>query len=287
MKERSGRIDLHIHTTVSDGTDSPEEVIGLVRAAGITVFSVTDHDEFKAAKIIRSKLGAGDPRFVPGIEFSCRDSDGKCHILGYGFDPESTALKKTVNHGKTLRAEKLLDRVDLLRREYGIEFPEEEIFRLLSMGSPGKPHLALLMVRYGFAPSFQEAMDKVLNKLPSGAAYIAPEEAISGIREGGGIPVLAHPVFGSGRERLTAEEMKRRLAKLTAAGLEGLEAYYSGFTPEISEWLVSLAGQYDLLVTAGSDYHGKNKTVSLGQTGLPDPSDYPASFCRFLDRVGG
>ena len=282
----SGMIDLHIHTTVSDGTDAPEEVIGLVKAAGITVFSVTDHDAIKAGKIIRPKLEKGDPHFVPGVEFSCRDKGGKYHILGYGFDPQSTALNRIVNRGKMLRSEKLLDRVNYIRREYGIELPEEEIFSLLAESNPGKPHLANLMVKYGYAASFREAMDKYLNQLPPGAEYISPEEAIVGIREGGGIPVLAHPVFGSGRERLTAEEMKERLVRLTAMGLEGLEAFYSGFTPEISAWLVSLAGQHQLLVTAGSDYHGTNKTVRLGETGLPDPKDYPVPFLRFLDRVG-
>lgn len=286
MNVLSGKIDLHIHTTVSDGTDAPESVIGLVKAAGITVFSVTDHDAIKAGKIIRPLLGKDDPRFVPGVEFSCRDKLGKYHILGYGFDPNSTALNQIVNRGKMLRSEKLLDRVDYLRREFGIELPEDEIFQLLAKSNPGKPHLANLMVQYGFAASFREAMEKYLERLPPAADYIAPEEAIVGIREGGGIPVLAHPVFGSGRERLTAEEMKERLIRLTAVGLEGIEAYYSSFPPEISAWLVSLAEQHHLLVTAGSDYHGTNKSVPLGLTGLPAPADYPDAFRRFLDRVG-
>ena len=286
MNVLSGKIDLHIHTTVSDGTDAPESVIGLVKAAGITVFSVTDHDAIKAGKIIRPLLGKDDPRFVPGVEFSCRDKLGKYHILGYGFDPNSTALNQIVNRGKMLRSEKLLDRVDYLRREFGIELPEDEIFQLLAKSNPGKPHLANLMVQYGFAASFREAMEKYLERLPPAADYIAPEEAIVGIREGGGIPVLAHPVLGSGRERLSAEEMKERLIRLSAVGLEGLEAYYSSFSPEISAWLVSLAEQHHLLVTAGSDYHGTNKSVPLGLTGLPAPSDYPAALRRFLDRVG-
>ena len=282
----SGTIDLHIHTIVSDGTDAPEEVIGLVKAAGITVFSVTDHDAIKAGKIIRPKLEKGDPHFVPGVEFSCRDKGGKYHILGYGFDPQSTALNQIVNRGKMLRSEKLLYRVDYLRREFGIVLPEEEIFSLLAKSNPGKPHLANLMVKYGCAATFREAMDKYLERLPNAPDCITPDEAIVGIREGGGIPVLAHPVFGSGRERLAAEEMKERLIRLTAMGLEGIEAYYSGFPPEVSAWLVSLAGQHHLFVTAGSDYHGTNKTVRLGETGLPAPADYPDAFRRFLDRVG-
>ena len=286
MNNTAGKIDLHMHTTVSDGTDTPEEITAKVKEAGITVFSVTDHDAIKAGKIIRRSLGEGDPRFVPGVEFSCRDKDGKYHILGYGFDPESTSLNQLVNRGKMLRMEKLLDRVGYLHEKFGIDLPEDEIFGLLAKSNPGKPHLANLMVKYGFAASFREAMDKYLERLPSAAEYITPEEAIVGILSGGGIPVLAHPVFGSGREKLDADEMKRRLIKFTAVGLEGIEAFYSGFPPAVSAWLVSLADQYNLLVTAGSDYHGTNKTVALGETGLPAPSEYPEALRRFLDRVG-
>jgi len=283
---RSGGIDLHIHTTVSDGTDTPEEAVEKVRGAGLSLFSVTDHDAIKAAKTVPALLGAGDPRFVSGVEFSCRDGKGKYHVLGYGFNPASEALNRVVSHGKMLRSGKLLDRVAILREKYGIEFPEDEIFRLLSECNPGKPHLANLMIRYGYVSSIGEAMDKYLNLLPSAPEYVSPEEAIDGILRGGGIPVLAHPLFGSGRERLDESEMIRRLDRLTGYGLLGVEAFYSGFSPEQIKATLELAGKYDLLVTAGSDYHGTNKTVKLGETGLPAPSEYPAAFLRFLDRLG-
>ena len=281
----SGLIDLHIHTTVSDGTDTPEELVEKVKNAGITVFSVTDHDAIRAANVL-SPLCTGGPRFVPGVEFSCRDREGKYHILGYGFDPTSDAMRGLVKRGQLLRADKLLARVAYLRDIFGIELPEDEIFRLLSESNPGKPHLANLMVSLGYAATFREAMDKYLEKLPSAAEYVGPEEAIVGNLSGGGIPVLAHPLFGSGRERLNAEEMERRLIRLKECGLEGIEAYYSGFSPEMTAGLLTLADKYGFLVTAGSDYHGKNKTVLLGDTGLPAPAEYPEPFRRFLTRVG-
>ena len=281
----SGLIDLHIHTTVSDGTDTPEELVAKVKDAGIAVFSVTDHDAIKAANVV-APLSAGGPRFIPGVEFSCRDSGGKYHILAYGFDPASKPLYALVKRGQMLRTEKLLARVEYLRENFGIEFPEKEIFDLLAECNPGKPHLANLMVKFGYAADFQTAMKKYLDGLPSASEYVSPEEAIVGIRAGGGIPVLAHPLFGSGRERLTDEEMEHRLIRLKEYGLEGIEAFYSGFTPEMAAGLLALSEKYGFLVTAGSDYHGTNKTVPLGLTGLPAPAEFPDAFLRFLQRVG-
>ncbi len=286
MTIASGLIDLHIHTTVSDGTDTPEELFGKVKDAGISLFSVTDHDAIRAAKTLSPLCEKDGPRFLPGVEFSCRDRGGKYHILAYGFDPASEPLNALVKRGQLLRADKLLARVAYLRETFGIEFPEEEIFRLLAESNPGKPHLANLMIKYGYAITFRSAMEKYLDRLPSAAEYICPEEAIAGILSGGGIPILAHPLVGSGREYLTDEEMERRLTRLKEYGLAGIEAFYSGFTREMTKGLLEKADKYGLLVTAGSDYHGTNKTVRLGETGLPDPADYPSAFLRFLSRVG-
>ena len=282
----SGLIDLHLHTAVSDGTDTPAELVSKVKDAGIAVFSVTDHDAIKAEKTVGPLCENGGPRFIPGVEFSCRDGQGKYHILGYGFDPSSDAVRAVVKRGQMLRAAKLLDRVAYLRETFGIEFPEDEIFRLLSESNPGRPHLANLMVSHGYAATFGEAMDKYLENLPSAAEYVSPEEAIEGILAGGGVPVLAHPIFGSGKERLTPDELENRLVRLKGYGLQGIEAFYSGFTPEMTAGLLSFADRYGLFVTAGSDYHGKNKTVAIGQTGLPAPTEYPGAFLDFLARVG-
>ena len=282
----SGLIDLHLHTTVSDGTDTPAELVAKVKDAGITVFSVTDHDAIKAAKTVGPLCENGGPRFIPGVEFSCRDGQGKYHILGYGFDPSSETILAVVKRGQMLRAAKLLDRVAYLRETFGIKFPEDEVFRLLSEGNPGRPHLANLLVSHGYAASFREAMDKYLERLPSAAEYVGPEEAIEGILAGGGVPVLAHPIFGSGKERLTPAELENRLVRLNGYGLQGIEAFYSGFTSDMTAGLLALADQHGLFVTAGSDYHGKNKTVPLGETGLPAPAEYPDAFLRFLSRVG-
>ncbi len=282
----SGKIDLHMHTAVSDGTDTPEQLLRNVIAAGIGVFSVTDHDAVKAAPVLRGLLRAGDPAFIPGVEFSCKDEAGKYHVLGYGFDPESGAVRDVVARGHALRMKKVRARLDFLKTEFGFSFPDEELERLLALDNPGKPHIGKLMVKYGYAKTKKEAIDRYIDRLRFGSEYVRPEEAVEGIRAGGGIPVLAHPFYGSGDELILGEEMEARLRRLKGFGLCGLEAFYSGFSEKLRREAVRLAEKYDLLITAGSDYHGANKLVNLGDTGLCADADLPAGLARFLERFG-
>ena len=280
------KIDLHMHTNISDGTDSPEEILARVREAGFTLFSVTDHDAVKAGRIIPPLLGAGDPAFVTGAEFSCRDEDGKYHILGYGFDPESEAMKELVETGHRHRMNKVLGRLECLKQEFGFEFPEKDIRELLSLDNPGKPHIGNMMVRLGYAESKDRAIREFINRVHFRGEYVKPEEAIRHILSGGGVPVLAHPSYGDGDQLILGEEMEERLKKLLGFGLEGLEGFYSGFTPRIRREVLGFAEKYGLYVTAGSDYHGRNKMVQLGDTGLESADSYPDGMLRFLSRIG-
>lgn len=272
-----------MHSTVSDGTDTPEKLLENVKAQGITMFSVTDHDAVKTGSIIRGLLSEGDPAFVPGVEFSCKDENGKYHILGYGFDPGHEAVRTVVEHGHSLRMEKVMARLDFLRSEFGFAFPEEEIALLLSLDNPGKPHIGNLMVKYGYAESKEQAIREFVDRIRFGSEYVRPEEAIEGIIAGGGIPVLAHPFYGSGDELILGEDMELRLRRLIGYGLRGMEACYSGFTAKLRGEALDLAKKYDLFVTAGSDYHGTNKLVKLGDTGLDGESEYPEGLRRFLE----
>ena len=283
MQNQVGRIDLHMHSTVSDGTDTPQMLLEKVRAAGIAVFSVTDHDAVKAGQIIRFLLKPGDPRFIPGVEFSCRDEKGKYHILGYGFDPDAAPLHALVLRGHSLRMQKVCTRLDHLRDEFGFVFPQEEIDRLLALDNPGKPHIGNLMVQLGYAKSMREAIISYIDRLNIQSESVRPQEAIEGILAGGGIPVLAHPLFGSGSERFGSDEMERRLRRLIGCGLQGAEVFYSGFSPEQQAEMLALAEKYDLFVTAGSDYHGLNKKIVLGDTGLSETTVYPDGLRRFLE----
>ncbi|MBQ6508827.1 MAG: PHP domain-containing protein [Flexilinea sp.] len=276
------KIDLHMHTMISDGTDTPEEIITKVRDAGIDLFSVTDHDAFRACELIRDLLSEDDPAFITGIEFSCKDELGKYHVLGYGYDPSASAIRSIVKTGHEKRIEKLGLRLDLLRKKFNFVFSEEDIRSLFEYSSPGKPHIANLMVKYGYSESIRDAFDRFLNKASIPTVYIRPEQAIEAILLSGGIPVLAHPSYGSGDELIIGEEMDERLRRLIGSGLQGVEAYYSGFTPKLQEEILGLAEKYGLYVTAGSDYHGTNKLVVLGNNNLEDVSEGPEGLKRFL-----
>lgn len=283
MANRIGKIDLHMHTTVSDGTDTPEALIEAVKTAGISLFAVTDHDAVKAAKIIPPLLCGKNLKFLSGVEFSCKDEFGKYHILGYGFDPNHAAIQKVVDYGHSLRMKKLLARLEFLKTEFGFSFPQEEINHLCALDNPGKPHIGNLMVAYGYAKTKEEAISQYINRVHFKNEYVRPEQAISGILASGGIPILAHPFYGSGNELILGEEMEERLCRLKEFGLQGLEAFYSGFSLKLQNEALSLAKKHKLYVTAGSDYHGTNKLVRLGDTGLDETIDYPLELLRFLE----
>lgn len=282
---RIRKIDLHMHSTVSDGTDTPEEILTKVKAAGIDLFALSDHDAIKGFGMIRAALKPGDPRLLSGAEFSCRDEEGKYHILGYGYDPDALPIQHLVETGHSYRVTKVTARLSFLEQEYGFIFPEVEVQALMALDNPGKPHIGNLMVKYGYAETKEDAIRNYINKMHTPSQYLRPEEAIRGILEGGGIPVLAHPAYGSGEERILGADMDHRLRRLIAYGLRGVEAFYSGFPPRLRAETLAFALKYKLLVTAGSDYHGRNKLITLGDTGLQHLPAFPPALERFLKEV--
>ena len=157
-------IDFHMHTTVSDGTDSPSEILERVKNAGITCFSVTDHDAIKGCATIKSILKEGDPSFIYGVEFSCEDEDGKYHILGYGYEQDGTSINDLARYCHDIRIEKVKTRIDFLCKEYGFVFDGEDVDNLLALNNPGKPHIANLMIKYGYTNSINDAFKNYLNK---------------------------------------------------------------------------------------------------------------------------
>ena len=278
------KIDLHMHSTISDGTDSPKELLDRLRQTDIDFFSVTDHDAIKGGILMPGMLRKDDPAFVRGVEFSSRDEHGKYHILGYGYDPKQGTIREVVDRGHAMRMNKTRARISFLQDEMKMVFPDEQIKELLSQDNPGKPHIARMMIRNGYAESVQEAIGMINRKVIKNV-YFDPEEVIKSILSSGGIPVLAHPAYGSGDEIIMGEELDARVQRLMGYGLAGLEAFYSGFTDKIQKQVLDLAEKYDLYVTAGSDYHGANKMVELGETNLEDMDQAPRGLRRFLDDV--
>jgi predicted metal-dependent phosphoesterase TrpH len=280
------KIDLHMHSTVSDGTDTPVELLERVRQAGLELFALTDHDAIKGYRMILDARTEGDPKVLPGVEFSCKDEQGKYHILGYNYDPESAGIRYVVDLGHRYRMKKLTKRLDFIRDKFGFSFPEEEEQRLYALDNPGKPHIANLMVKYGYAPSKEDAFNEYLDQATFKNEYVRPEEAIQGILASGGIPVLAHPAYGSGDELIVESEMDDRLKRLIGYGLQGVEAFYSGFSLKLRLETLYFAKKYDLYVTAGSDYHGKNKMIAIGDTWLDEMLMIPVGMKRFFEAVG-
>lgn len=275
-------IDLHIHTKISDGTDTPEELLSRVRAAGIEVFAVTDHDAIAACERIKALLRPADPRFLFGVEFSCKDELGKYHILGYGYDPQAPSIRAVVENGHKNRLRKLGLRLERLKEDHGITFPDADVKALFALPNPGKPHLANLMVRYGYADTIRQAFGDVLNRLHVPDLYTRPEVAIRGILDAGGVPVLAHPCFGDGDQLILGQNLNDRVERLMRFGLTGLEGYYSGYTEKLRQEVLALADRHDLYVTAGSDYHGANKMIRLGDVGFPDGDRPVPALLRFI-----
>ena len=279
------RIDLHMHSTVSDGTDTPTELIARVRDEGIGLFALSDHDAIHGCRQVIRAREEGDPHFLPGVEFSCKDKDGKYHILGYGYDVWAEPINELVETTFELRLKKVRMRLEFLTEEFGFVFPPEEIDALLANDRPGKPHIGNLMAKLGFAESKEDAIQNYINKARIPSTHIRPETAIEAILASGGIPVLAHPTYGSGDELYMGASMERRLRRLLEFGLQGVEAYYSGFTKPMQEEQLGYADKYGLYVTAGSDYHGSNKLVVLGDTNLEDVSCAHPGLRRFLEAV--
>jgi len=284
-QEEITSIDLHMHTTVSDGTDTPEEIIGRVKSAGIGIFSVTDHDAVLGSRTVLDLLGDEDPFFVTGVEFSAKDEKGKYHILGYHYDPGAPAILAAVHKAHELRMRKVHARLDFLKERFGIAFPEEDLSKLLALNNPGKPHIANLMVEHGFAKDRGSAIRDFIDQKRFTTEYLTPEEVIRAVLDGGGIPVLAHPVYGSGDDLILGEDLEERFKHLMQYGLAGAEAFYSGFTDKLRQQVLALAEKYGLYVTAGSDYHGTNKLVRLGETNYTGKRGTVPGLERFLERV--
>lgn len=282
------KIDFHIHTSISDGTDTPEELLKKLVKEKINSFSVTDHDSVKSAKVFKEIFNENNFdnkfKYITGVEFACRDSNGKYHILGYNYNPDSGMINEICDKAHEYREYKVKKRIELLEEEYNIVFPEEEIENLMKLDNPGKPHIGNMMVKYGYAKTRDEAINDYINKLSYREKHIGPVEVIEAVLKADGIPILAHPSFGSGRECITGKEMDDRIKHLLEFGLKGVEAFYSGFDKKLRDENLYFADKYNLFVTAGSDYHGNNKSVKLGDTGC-DYKNLNKGLKKFLDTL--
>jgi predicted metal-dependent phosphoesterase TrpH len=265
------RIDLHTHSTASDGTLSPAELMGAAAAAGLDVVAITDHDTTGGWERAKAALPKG-LTLVPGAELSCRwytpNGSIALHMLAYLFDPADPALSAELAGVREHRERRAQRIVDLLRAD-GIDVTWEEILRHAGGGTVGRPHLAQALIRRGLAATVSEAFAPHL----LGERYRLPKHdidvfaALRLVRDAGGVTVFAHPK-ATKRGPVVPDEL---IAEMAGAGLFGLEADHEDHTPQERAHVRALAADLGLVVTGSSDFHGTNKTVPLGAwTTAPD-----------------
>ncbi len=293
-------IDLHLHTYYSDGTMSPEELVISAKESGVDTIAITDHDGMGG---LEEGLDAGKRlgvHVIPGIELSTEDEEGiYMHILGYCFDRSNEAMKSEVEmirRKRVERNEKLLAAL----RGIGCKITRDDLQLREGQDYIGKPTFALALVRKGYVASPKEAFKegRFMRHEAVRSVHrekISAKRAIELIRGAGGIPVLAHPmkishlIKGDGDDFF--KKLDSQLAKLKGWGLAGMECYYSSHLPDETHRLVLMAKKYGLLVTAGSDFHGRefDKNIKIGGFTVDENfdekdiiSEFYGGFCKLM-----
>ena len=265
MKDNRILVDMHLHTTASDGSFSPQEVVQMVKASGVKVFSLTDHDTTAGVHEVEDDIPEG-MEFFKGIEFSCKAGDIKCHILGYSYDDNHPDFMKALAAAEAKREDKLAIRIEHLREVDGIELTADEIAELEAIPSAGKPHIANILMRRGIPGTRTEIINRYLEF--GVESRIPAELAIRAIKSSGGVAIWAHPLGGENEIHMNRKELEEKLGVLQGIGIEGLECFYSRYDDREIAMLLEIAESRGLLVSGGSDFHGKNKNVEIGELGV-------------------
>jgi hypothetical protein len=262
------RLDLHLHTTHSDGSLTPAEVLRLAHKAQVNALAITDHDIVSG---IPEAMGVGAElgiEVIPGVEISSRLGDSELHILGYCLhweDPELNRRLAALRGSRHSRNPQIIERL----RSLGLDVTYEEVRALAGTDSVGRPHIARILMDKKYVTSAKEAFDRYL--ADGRPAYVArdlpePADAIDWIRAAGGVAVLAHPTWA----KVSGEGLNALLTRLKGEGLGGIEVHYSTHTKRQTTEYLDLAKRLNLLVTGGSDFHGITKPDIEVGTGRGD-----------------
>ena len=259
------RVDLHIHSTASDGRLTPSDIVREAVERGLTYIALTDHDSVDGIAPAQAAARAFPGlKVIPGVEISTDIPQGEVHVLGYFIDytdPELRASLKRFKNSRLRRAQGMVAKLANL----GIHLDWQRVQEIAGGSSIGRPHIAQAMLEKGYIGSIRQAFTEYLSR--DGPAYVerekmTPAEAVELIVNAQGLAVLAHP--------LTFNDPEAMIIELKAAGLVGIEAYYDGYTAEEINRLVGLADKHNLIATGGSDYHGLDPTeTAIGGTDLP------------------
>lgn len=257
------RIDLHTHTTASDGLLGPDDLVQLAHDAGVGVLAVADHDTTAAVDAAMAAGGRLGVEVIPAVEINTDVDEAEVHVLGYYIDHRASWLQEFLTQlrdGRENRAAKMVGKLNAM----GIPIEYARV-RAMAEGAVGRPHVARALVEAGAVQTTEEAFQKFIGR--NGPAYVermkvTPEDAVRVIARAGGIAVLAHPGWGVRDEWIPS---------LVDAGLEGIEAYYPDHTPAITAHFMELAERYHLLVTGGTDFHGGDLAtrVTIGSQYVP------------------
>ena len=268
-----GNIDLHLHTTASDGVMTPSEIVNYAKNKGLQAIAITDHDTIEGLKeglVEGERIGL---EVIPGIEISAEHSPGSMHLLGFFIDINHPILKERLEFLQRARAERNPRMAEKLNK-LGINITFDEVLKASGGGQVGRPHFAQVLIEKGYVRSFQEAFDRFLKK--GAPAYVekmrfSPEESIHFINEANGVAVLAHP---NTLQLNGYPELENLILRLVKKGLRGIEANYPEHSAlEVAQYK-TLAERHGLLVTGGTDYHGIEKNgldigVGRGEMRLP------------------
>lgn len=255
--------DLHLHTHFSDGTFSPEEVVARGQRAGFAALALTDHDTVEGCARMAAACAAAKIEFITGSELTAEHADNEIHILGYFLDAQNQKLLTELARFQLVRQNRIREMVARLN-ELAIPITAEEVFALANCQSPGRPHVARALVQAGHVASHDEAFERFLKMnrpawVPK--AKMSALEAIELIHQAGGLAVMAHPGLNRTDEIIP---------DLVAAGLDGIECFHTKHSTKTSERYLMIADTHKLLVTGGSDCHGKSKGKPLiGTIKLP------------------
>jgi predicted metal-dependent phosphoesterase TrpH len=258
-----GRVDLHIHTTASDGVLSPAEVVRVAIDKGLEVIAITDHDTTDGVDQALAAASGGHLEVIPAIELSAEEGPREVHILGYYIDHHDEALQEKLAVLRRARQERALKMVKKLEG-LGMPVSWERVEEIAGQTSAfGRPHIAKALIERGYVASVNEAFDRYIGM--RSPAYVSrykltPEEAVKMITDAKGLAALAHP-----------RRQEDVIPRLTALGLVGLEVYYPTYSEEERALLARLAEEHNLVATGGSDFHGYNAdaAVSLGEVPVP------------------
>jgi 3',5'-nucleoside bisphosphate phosphatase len=263
------KVDLHIHTSFSDGVFSPEKIVDTAREAELGAIAITDHDNVLSYKIAKEYANDKSPEILPGVEINTIYKGYEVHILGYFMDLNNSDFQKLIKSQQQARIKQTKEIITLLNKRAGIKITFDSIINQVAPGgSIGRPHIAKAITNVGGTSSVIEAYNKYINddsNVYVQRKTVTPFEAVEVIYEAGGIPVFAHPYDVDIAEQLIKEMIN--------FGLRGIEAYHRKHSPAIIEYFSTLAEKYGLIITGGSDFHAPNPNtgnIILGKNFIPE-----------------